>query len=518
MHESCTSGRFIGIRKTRDAAPRHFPHHHAIPGPRDIPPSSPELAPPLPWSDPAERAVLGAIILDNDALARVADLKPQDFYKRLHVTLFSVLLQMHEQVEPIDYVTLNEALERLELDAEDRAYALALADDMPRVTNIEHYARTIKEKARCRAVIYLGQAITERAFGGELPAAETVIEGLRALTAGAEDWRAMFHTFDEFETAKPLSFAIRGFLQNAGATMIGGLSGHGKTLILLSITKALLLGKGHRLWDSFDVDEDGARVLYLIPESSIEPFKHRLKLFGIYPYLAPDSERLFVRTLSKGLTPSLSDPRILQAARGAHVMLDTAIRFSTGDENDASDNQQLAKDIFALLGAGARSVIAAHHSPKPFAKETVMTLENVLRGSGDIGAMLVTAWGVKQLDADSNLIHIQNIKPRDFQPCGPFQIIGRPHIDDRGDFVLYKRPGECGALADEQDSSRDRGGAPSQAREARAANIELLRRFLAEDEKQSSEQLTRRFRDAGINLNSSTVRHYLREAREGRGA
>src|SRR5208337_5571615 len=57
-----------------------------------------------------------------------------------------------------------------------------------------------------------------------------------------------------------------------------------------------------------------------------------------------------------------------------------------------------------------------------FAKENRMTLENVLRGSGDVGAMLTTAWGVKQIDAASNILHIENIKPRDFQPCGPFQI------------------------------------------------------------------------------------------------
>jgi hypothetical protein len=88
-----------------------------------------------------------------------------------------------------------------------------------------------------------------------------------------------------------------------------------------------------------------------------------LKLFDIYDALAPNNERLLVRTLSKGPTPSLSDPRILFAAKGAHVFLDTATRFGEGDENSAGDNQRgLANDIFALLGSGAWSVIAAHHS------------------------------------------------------------------------------------------------------------------------------------------------------------
>jgi len=197
--------------------------------------------------------------------------------------------------------------------------------------------------------------------------------------------------FDDFENCAPLSFAIGGFLQNYGATMIGGLSGHGKTLILLSIAKALLAGKGARLWDLFSVEENAARVVYLIPKCAIAPFKHRLKLFDIYDVLAPNN--VLVRTLSKGPTPSLSDPRILFAAKSAHVFLDTGTRFGEGDENSAGDNQRgLANDIFALLGSGAWSVIAAHHSPKPFARENVMRLENVLSGSGDIGAMLTTAW------------------------------------------------------------------------------------------------------------------------------
>src|SRR4029077_6160269 len=100
--------------------------------------------------------------------------------------------------------------------------------------------------------------------------------------------------------------------------------------------------------------------------------------------------------------------------------------------------------------------IAAHHSPKPFARENTMRLENVLRGSGDVGAMLTTAWGVKQIDSVKNILLLENIKPRVFQPCGPFQIIGRPFIDETGDFGILKRPGECGSLSDEQEPERDR--------------------------------------------------------------
>src|ERR1700682_1458762 len=204
-------------------------------------------------------------------------------------------------------------------------------------------------------------------------------------------------------------FAIRQFLQIGGATMIGGLAGHGKTLILLSIVKALLAGKGTKLWNVFEVEESAARVLYLIPESTLAPFKHRLKLFGLYDYLRPEDGCLWVRTLDKGLAPCLSDTKILTAAKGSHVFLDTAIRFAAeGEENSASDNQRgLARDICALLGAGARTVIAAHHAPKAFSEKSVMSLEAVLRGTGDIGATMCATFGVKQVDAAQNLLHVE---------------------------------------------------------------------------------------------------------------
>jgi hypothetical protein len=57
------------------------------------------------------------------------------------------------------------------------------------------------------------------------------------LTLEPAAWREMFHTFAEFEESPPLSFAIGGFLQNDGCTMIGGLSGRGRTLILFDCSR-----------------------------------------------------------------------------------------------------------------------------------------------------------------------------------------------------------------------------------------------------------------------------------------
>jgi hypothetical protein len=256
-------------------------------------------------------------------------------------------------------------------------------------------------------------------------------------------WRELFHSYDDFINEPPLKFAIRGFLQEDGITYLGGLPGHGKTLVMLSIVKSLLEGTplfGH---PDFVVETPPKRVLYLTPEAGIRGFKRRLELFGLLPHVR--DQRFFVRTLSSPESVTLSDPRILRVAEGADVFLDTAIRFMEGDENSAADHKAFAATLFALQRAGARTIVGAHHSPKAFGENNVITLESTLRGSGDSGAMVATCWALKQLDASSTTIYVKNVKARDFDACLPFEIAGRPHIDATGNFVVSKAPGNAQA-------------------------------------------------------------------------
>jgi hypothetical protein len=323
----------------------------------------------------------------------------------------------------------------------------------------------------------------------------------------AELGETIFHTYQEFLTAPGLSFAIAGFVQNDAATVIGGLSEHGKTWILLSIAKALLQGKGSKLWDYFDVIETAEKVVYLIPESTLGPFGHRVKKMGLLEHVR--SGRLLVRTLSKGPKLPLNDPSIVRAVKGAYVMLDTLVRFREGDENSPDD--LLATNMFNLLAAGSRAPVAAHHSPKAFEQGNRMTKEAILRGTGDIGAMFAVGWGVKQLDRAQNVIHIENIKARDFDPCGPFQLTGRPSIDETGDFIMSKRPGECGSLEEEQPLRNKGGGASQDTRELMAAKAEFLRQWLTAEPGLSSKNLSDRFEAFGIKLGDSAVRRYRKK-------
>lgn len=269
---------------------------------------------------------------------------------------------------------------------------------------------------------------------GSLEAAEDAVGNV-----DPESWPRIFHSYDEALNAPPLTFAIQGFLQEGGITFLGGLAGHGKTLIMLNMAKALLEGDplfGHA---AFKVNTPAKRVLYLIPESGLGPFVHRLKVFRLMDHVK--AGRFFFRTLSSTEKVKLDDPRLLKAAEGADVFLDTAVRFMLGEENSASDHREFADVLFNLQRVGARTVVGAHHSPKAFENKDQLSLENAFRGSGDVGAMLATAWAIKQTDPITNRLYVKNVKPRDFEPCAPFELEGRPWIDQTGSFKMAAEPG-----------------------------------------------------------------------------
>lgn len=240
-------------------------------------------------------------------------------------------------------------------------------------------------------------------------------------------WRDHFHSLGQMESGD-MTFLINGFLPE-GITFLGGLSGVGKTWFALSIAKALATGE--LFFGKFDVPE-ACNVLYLIPESGSKPFRKRLERMRI-----PDSERFLCQTMKDGVR-SLTDPFLLEAVAALKpvVFLDTAIRFSSADsENDAVQNSNaMADDLFYLLKEGAKAIIGLHHAPKSSAGK-MMTLENVLRGTGDLGAMCDAVYGIQCTDAEAFRIRVQAVKTRDFDEApASFEVQGRPYINENGDF------------------------------------------------------------------------------------
>src|SRR4029077_1545025 len=122
---------------------------------------------PLPHNLEAERSIPGAFLVYTQALnAAVEKLRSEDFFLSQHRQIFQRMIQLGEKQQAIDTVTLMEDLGRRgELEAAGGvAYLSQLADGLPRVTNVEHYARIVKEKAVLRSLIFSASAIQEQAL------------------------------------------------------------------------------------------------------------------------------------------------------------------------------------------------------------------------------------------------------------------------------------------------------------------------------------------------------------------
>ena len=121
----------------------------------------------LPHNLEAERSVLGAILLHNDAFNLAAEvIDAGDFFRDAHRRIFDKMVKLAERGDAIDLVTLKEELGRSgELDeVGGPAYITALVDGVPRSTNVEHYARIIKEKATLRSLIFSANKILATAY------------------------------------------------------------------------------------------------------------------------------------------------------------------------------------------------------------------------------------------------------------------------------------------------------------------------------------------------------------------
>jgi hypothetical protein len=120
---------------------------------------------------------------------------------------------------------------------------------------------------------------------------------------------------------------------------------------------------------------------------------------------------------------------------GAVVVVDTAVRFVIGDENSSEDMKVFAENCFGLMKGGASSVVVLFHSPKGTKEASELTLENAMRGSGDLGAFVSSCWATRLQDPDNDEwkspSYMKNVKQRDFK-SRPFEVtsdeLGMLHI------------------------------------------------------------------------------------------
>lgn len=124
----------------------------------------------LPFSLEAEQSVLGAILLDSSCIDKVAEILPRPEYFHLgnHKLIYETLLDMFTQGRTIDFVTLLEELKKNSVfnDSNGKTYLMELAQIVPSISNVENYARIVRDNYDVRTLIITARDIIEDATQG----------------------------------------------------------------------------------------------------------------------------------------------------------------------------------------------------------------------------------------------------------------------------------------------------------------------------------------------------------------
>ncbi|MFO7635174.1 MAG: replicative DNA helicase [Caldilinea sp.] len=147
----------------------------------------------IPANLEAERAVLGSLLIDPDAIIKVASfLRAEDFYRERHAWLYEAMMALHDRREPLDFVTVVDELERHDHLEEvgGPAYITDLISGTPSAMYVDHYARIVERTALLRRLIAAAGQIAELAYDDN-QAVDDVIDKAETLIFGVSE--ALIH-------------------------------------------------------------------------------------------------------------------------------------------------------------------------------------------------------------------------------------------------------------------------------------------------------------------------------------
>jgi replicative DNA helicase len=183
----------------------------------------------------AERSVLGAIMLDPEAIIQVAEkLKPESFYEPVHQIIYGVMSELFEQRTPIDAVTVTNSLKKKkELSKVGGASMIVeLTNAVSSASNITHYAKLVAESALRRNMITTSSFMNEKAYDETTPIQE-IIDAIEQSVFGLSQQQAS-KAFIPIKDTLAESFERLDELQKSGSDLRGLATGFNDLDVILA--------------------------------------------------------------------------------------------------------------------------------------------------------------------------------------------------------------------------------------------------------------------------------------------
>ncbi len=248
-----------------------------------------------PWSNDAEQAVLGAMLLDQDGALRGAQILSDDmFYREAHRRLFRAMVALTERRSVIDHITLRDELTRRgELDSiGGYDYIAELADVVPTAANLEYHARIVREKAILRRLIETATGIITEAYDGHSTASDLLDQAESRIFQVSQQRRdegftrlkeMLWPTMERIETLQKSGKSITGVpsgftdldnltsgFQPGELTIVAARPSMGKTAMVLNIaTHAAVEGFGTAVF-SLEMSKESLVQRMLTAEARVD--------------------------------------------------------------------------------------------------------------------------------------------------------------------------------------------------------------------------------------------------------
>ena len=344
----------------------------------------------LPQNIEAERCVLGALLLDNQLMDQAVEfLRAEDFYLGSHRTIFRHMVQLQESSKAIDFVTLTESVrsgDQLEAIG-GASFISSLIDDVPRLTNLEHYAHIVQEKSTLRNLIKQSSEIISSCYEQQEDVESVLDNAEKAIFNIAESKvRAGFvslsqlakTSFKKIEAAASRQQMVTGIpsgytkfdeltsgFQPSELVVIASRPAMGKTTLALNIASYVALNHQKSV-GVFSLEMAGDQLLLRILCSEARTDAHKLRTGRLnkedWNKLASklgelSTAKIFIDdTAGIGLLEMRAKARRLKAESGLDLLIVDYLQLIAGGKGRFDNRQQEISSISRGLKALAKEL------------------------------------------------------------------------------------------------------------------------------------------------------------------